>query len=311
MQKPDIDDEEEIEYNPSYISEYTPPNEHKQQDKNIFFTDFEAEFQPRKENIPFMCYLSSLDAKVNNIFKRTDCDKQSLDFITKYSNPVIYFLNFAYDAIFLVRFGIHDKSFQKSKNKVFRHNIYHKDIRIQLRNSLPLINTSLEKFPKIFALKGEKEDFPYNYYTIQRLKNNTGNFREILKCIKSKLRLNINPNIGKKDGYDIAKEDFDMYKYAECYCKREVEIFRDVFMKFSDIVMNELNEVSPTWKAKLGFTKFNIDVFDIFSTQTLAHLTDIANSLKNSKIKSYSGKINAYLKRSIYGGRCTSVYNKV
>ena len=102
----------------------------------------------------------------------------------------------------------------------------------------------------------QKEVFPYKYYTLERLKTNKGLISEAGmydNWTKNDYEA-FNENIDKI-GCRVNKIYFDMYKYAEFYCKQDVNILRRAFNKFANDFKKE----------------FNINPFDYVSISALAN----------------------------------------
>ena len=102
-------------------------------------------------------------------------------------------------------------------------------------------------------------------------------------------------NIDSITGCRIDEEHFDMYKYAEFYCKQDVRILREAFEKLCD-----------------GFkSEFNIDVKNILTTPSLANEFFNQNVYYPNKNLYYlGGHVRDFVSRAVYGGRCMCAYNK-
>jgi hypothetical protein len=95
-----------------------------------------------------------------------DCLEKFMDELP--DNAVVYFHHLGYDAKMFNDFDIMNSIDKGSKtmSQTFKYNKKN----ITFKDSLSIISMSLAKFPKTFNLKsGEKEMFPYKYYTIERL----------------------------------------------------------------------------------------------------------------------------------------------
>lgn len=242
-----------------------------------------------------MICFSNEDGSIEKTFKGPKCSEEFLQYMSNQQNPKIYFHNLAYDFSFLAKYGIHGKAIQKSQNRKYRLHIPYNSSEIELRDSVALIPAKLKNFSKMFNLKGEKEAFPYKYYTLDRLKNNIGNIDTALKFIYISDRSHFIPNIDKVPNCRLNDEEFDMYRYCEFYCMQDVRLLRDGFKVFRQSFLKE----------------FGIDVYDVVSAPALAFKVLEQNVLaKNPEIKCYSGKVNDYIRKAIYGGRCMSAFNK-
>ena len=84
------------------------------------------------------------------------------------NHSVVYFHNLAYDVCLFSKFNITnsiDKG-TRTMSQSFKHN----GKQIVFKDSLSLISMPLARFPSAFHLKsGEKEMFPYKYYTFKLL----------------------------------------------------------------------------------------------------------------------------------------------
>ena len=99
----------------------------------------------------------------------------------------------------------------------------------------------------MFKLKGiQKEMFPYNYYTLERLNNGAigviseAGANESKPWDESDYKL-FNTNIDSLKGCRIDEDHFDMWVYCEFYCKQDVNILRQGFNIYRENLINEFN----------------------------------------------------------------------
>ena len=197
-------------------------------------------------------------------------------------------------------------------SKTFKQKINYKHKTIIFKDSWSLISMKLDDFAENFDLeKGQKEMFPYNYYTIERLfgdphraiKDNIGVISEAGKNeIKwdqkqfeeniSKLKLYIN-----KDGsFSETKTDyFNMIEYVKFYCNQDVNILAQGFDTFKKDCLEELD----------------IDIDEVLTISSLAQKYFEKNLFyKIDDYYKYSGIVRAFIQKAVYGGRCMTRDNK-
>ena len=86
-----------------------------------------------------------------------------------------------------------------------------------------------------------------------------------------------------------------MYKYAEFYCKQDVNILRRGFNKFS----KDFNK------------EFNINPFDYISISSLANeVFKQRVYYPNGNLYEVSGHLREFMSKAVYGGRCMCAYNQ-
>ena len=168
---------------------------------------------------------------------------------------------------------------------------------ISFKDSLSILSMKLEKFPATFDLKsGEKEMFPYNYYTFERLKEKWGIIKEAGKDeLKNKWNQEqFEENINKLGIKDSTGLKFDMIEYVKFYCEQDVRILAEGFDKFRQMCLDELQ----------------IDIDEILTAPSLANkyfereLYYKVNQNNESKFYKYSGVPRAFIQKAIRGGRC-------
>ena len=244
--KVDIGD---LSYDPKYCTKLMEPaktrsKQHRATSKPIKYTYFYADFEADATINPHRCYMCCVQRDFGGeikTFKGEDADIQFLDYMIKFVNPVVYFHNLKYDFSFIAKYGI-TKSLQKG-TRLMRASIEYKNTLILFRDTLPILNCKLSRLPQMFHFDGiQKEIFPYKYYTIERLKSNKGIIADAGVedgWNKNDYKL-FNENIDKI-GCRVNKIYFDMYKYAEFYCKQDVNILRRAFNQFARDFKKEFN----------------------------------------------------------------------
>ena len=155
------------------------------------------------------------------------------------NNSIVYFHNLGYDAKMFSDFNL-TKSIDKG-SRVMSQQIKYNDKSITFKDSLSILSMKLSKFPTTFGLEcGEKEMFPYNYYTFKKLKYRWGNIKEAgkdeleNKWNQEQFEENIN-KLGIREG-----DKFDMYEYVKFYCEQDVKILAAGFDKFRRMCLESL-----------------------------------------------------------------------
>ena len=261
-----------------------------EKDYTYFYADFEAD-ATKNPHVCFMCCIQDLYGVCQpDTFIGTDSDIQLLEYLIKFRNPVVYFHNLKYDFSFLAKHGI-TKAIQKG-TRLMRATVNYKDIDIQFRDTLPILSCKLSQLPSMFNLpSGQKEMFPYKYYTIERLETNKGIISEAGKNEDKpwaqEQYKQFEENIDKIPGCRLSETEFDMYKYAEFYCQQDVTILREAFNKFASDFTNE----------------FNINPFDFIS------ISSLANEVFNQNVYYPNGNLYTVGGQLVYSWRaCKRIY---
>lgn len=306
-------DKNDIDYTLEYdykhcTKQIVQPKYKNNKDREIFFADFESDVNGDRHK-PYMCVVQSEDGNISKTFVEGSCGKDLLDFLPDES--ITYFHNLAYDIRMFASFGIIESIMKGTR--CLKAVVTWKDKTLYFKDSLALFNCKLSQLPSMFGLENvEKELFPYNYY-------NFHNFAEFERTIeeddKEKIiyageiqeagEYEIKPWNGKeyeqfeknidKIGARIDERYFDMFKYAEFYCKQDVRILRESFNVF-----------------RQGFkSDFNIDVVNFISISSLANEVFNHNVYyPNKNLFKVGGHVRHFLSKAVYGGRCMCAYNK-
>ncbi|EAL44459.2 DNA polymerase, putative [Entamoeba histolytica HM-1:IMSS] len=262
--------------------------EHEERkNEEVFYADFEC-ITRGDHHIPF-CMVVMDNEGVWNTFYGLDCGKNFIEYLSNFKNPICYFHNLGYDGRFLAQYGI--IGIVKKG-----HNIYSmviktfKGKKIRFKDSLGLIPTSIANFKSFFNLEGEyeKEIFPYNFYDFDNLEVGTIEgcwLRENPEWDKEKIK-EFKMNLIKTDCL-LPNGKFNTKKYCEYYCKRDVEVLRQGFIKFKEM------------------TKKNLDLdCDTFSTiSALSYYYFKSKCFNDGRIFEYNGVLRDFIRQAIIGGR--------
>ncbi len=124
------------------------------------------------------------------------------------------------------------------------------NLKIKLQDSYALIPEKLSKFPSMFGLESEKEFIPYKLYTNKNVETKYISLKKCLKECKIQSKAN-----HIEDGKNTIEEDEKLFldncnkwnciendkiniiKYAEEYCKIDVEVLLKGYEKFKEMLL--------------------------------------------------------------------------
>ena len=220
------------------------------------------------------------------------------------TNITVYFHNLGYDGTFLLNNPLRRivfKGLVKKGNKKFKFDSFvpfeKKHFTITFKDSLAMLQMSLKNVAKSYGLD-EKEIYPYNYPNGSRVVNRLCPLYEVLqeaeiqdgwtKDDEEHFMRNC-----KKIGCLTKPGMFDLMKYTEYYCKRDVAITCVGFLTFCDSIYHH----------------FNINPLNYLTLPSVAYKL-LEKTLSGKNIWEYSGDVKATISKAIYGGRCMSAWNK-
>ena len=261
----------------------------------VVVADFETD--PTKDpHIPLMVVMDFVIKHEPERFIGTDCAIQMLDDLDSYTT--IYFHNSSYDLNFLMP-NVRKADVIRKESRTISATLHYKNKIFYVRDFLALVNCKLEKLPEMFQLdSGAKEMFPYNYYTVERFTQNIGDIDEAAKVeAEHKKAFDVDQfrqNIEAIEGCSLGNNKFDMQKYCEFYCKQDVEILRQAFLKFGSLM----------------YKSFGLDIRSFITAPAIANYVIQENVLRPAGISYYGGIVKFYLSKAVYGGRCMCAWNK-
>lgn len=244
--------------------------------------------------------------KIETIYGE-DCAKKFLDALP--DKCLCYAHNARYDLSFFNEkdIDISIKSCEKD-NKIYSRNIKYNNKHITFKDSFKLIPSKLKLFPSMFKLGNiVKEVFPYNFYSLNNLKKYEDKDFNIDSPEYDKIRKALIKSFGNKYRQKYIKFKniirtkfngiFNMKKYSEFYCKRDVEI----------LIKGLICMRTYT------YTLTKLDCFNYLTIPSIIHRVMLARVYTNTgneeKSYMYSGYINQYIQSALYGGVCTSWRN--
>ena len=237
------------------------------------------------------CGKKFLETKIRSYGEEITEEKKIWD----YPKLVLYAHNARYDLNFIMKY-IHDYSMlENSSSSLITAGGYvkcnNKILQIEIRDSYKLITEPLKKFGKMFNLDVSKEYMPYSYFNFKNVSSalNSGNYfvnfeRDVLPFIP--------PN--KKDDFMKCAEDanclngelINMMKYAEYYCKKDVEVLKKGVEKFGEWIDEALN----------------IDVRMFYTIPSIAHEYFMKRGCYDDTF-SCGGVVREFINRCLVGGR--------
>lgn len=259
--------------------------------------------------------------------------------------PIIYFHNLGYDIQpFLSAFAPVKKEMVIKKGAVwYRASFKCKYGEFELRNSLTIITTALRNFPKMFLPKEEqkkmvKEVYAYNAINQAMFEERLGQtgfkislekFKEYIELFEflndpskqEKLYEDIVATASRPEVNCIKKGKFNVGKYAEYYCERDVDLLCLGLRCWAAI--GEQDATKNTFKGLPPFKKF--DVFNFLSAPAIAQAVTEAEVRKGAPkdyqedprsdeglkyTYKYKGLLRKFMLNATTGGRCTLANEK-
>ena len=264
--------------------------------------------------------------------------------------PIIYFHNLGYDIQpFLCAFAPSKREPVVKNGAVWYRAVFKcKYGEFELRNSLTIITTALRNFPKMFLPKEEqqkmvKEVYAYNAINQAMVeekikgpgfKISLEKFKEYIELFEflddpskqEKLYNDIVATASRPEVKCIRKGIFDVGKYAEYYCERDVDLLCLGLRCWAAI--GEQDATKNTFKGLPPFKKF--DVFNFLSAPAIAQAVTEAEVrrgapndfnpidpktgqlLKQSLeyTYKYKGLLRKFMLHATTGGRCTLANEK-
>ena len=278
--------------------------------RDIFYADFETCVSDSQGNFlnchqPFMCCISKAadDAPVLT-FTGFDCGQQVLDYIVRESIfPLVYFHNLSYDINFLMKYGIY--SVINRNSTILQGEILYKGVSIKFKDSYGLLPMKLKNIALSFKLPVQKEIFPYYFYSPERVE------KALTDNEKYSLERDVYPLEHETEKWERKEmeemkeniindlqddpEHFDIIKYCEFYCGKDVEVLKKALNLFHDQL----------------FTNFQIDCHQVLSISSIANrFLENKIYLPNKHLYYYSNHIRDFLLEAVHGGRVMCARNE-
>lgn len=254
---------------------------------------------------PFMLCATNQDGNIDT-FITQQCGKRYLDSRLKEhgikkekgKSPktiIIYAHNAGYDIRFIEE---HLTQLEKIENG---HSLicasgkyinYGRIINIEIRDSYKLITSPLAGFAKMFKLTVQKEYMPYSLYNIETVSNGYLDYEIVKRYANKEGKLeDLKECVIKSNSVKNGK--MDMLKYAEYYCKKDVEVLQQGFNTFANWIK----------------TALDIDVIQFYTIPSIAHEYFMREGCYDG-IYALAGVVREFINKSLLGGRTMMCENQ-
>lgn len=288
--------------------------------------------QKKANHIPFMlCYsrCELIDNKLVRINKGTihgqECAKEFVDILKKdeHVSPIIYFHNLKYDASFIYDNAKSITNLVLSGPSLFSFKVSLKGKTLKFKCSYRVTNIPLRDFPKNFKITKKdgsplsKEVMPYRLYTVDNIKKRFVNISEAIEILRNDETKSSDENESNiiqfikniNEEECIHKDDdnkFDIIKYAEFYCERDVTVLEKGFSQFREDIIQT---------TKGGFNHYlnrreHVDLLNQHSVASIAHKSMLLKGVYDNTFE-VSGTHREFIQKSVVGGRTMCSNNRV
>ena len=312
-----ISDWGELDYIIDTNTKYIETSKAKDLPPQVIFFDFEASTDGKKHKEYMIGYKriikneKSLKWEIHptTLLHGQKCSKYFLKQVINQDTLLIAH-NLSYDFQFILKHLIQinnpierGKQMLQTEGKYYNHDTK-KIHNVLLKDSAALIAMPLSKFGECFHLKQEKEVMPYGLYTEKNIYKQWVKMKEAreilnnqyyLTCTEEEIEEKIKDfEEGVKKYGDLKKDgSFNCIKYAEFYCKMDVEVLYQGYTKFRE------------WMKELT----NLDIYNMVSITQLAHNFFIEEGCYDG-VYQLSGVPRAFISKCIVGGRCMTNNNE-
>ena len=287
--------------------------------EETYFFDFETstnskkKYNHKKDNDnPYHTPYCVFTDKHRNGFYGTQCGKYFLDdLIKKHGTPHtqtddmedgdcnikkvrLIAHNAGYDWRYISPYLSQIKTIEKGTGLMWAEAVYYSNdmhLKIEVKDSLKMINMPLKKFGKTFNLDVKKEIMPYELYSEENVKETYIDIDECLKFVDKDNHEEYLDNCNKWNC--ISENKINILKYAGEYCFMDCVVLRDGYNKFAELVREAIDE-------------------DIYNYMTLAQMAD--NYLKKEGCYEgtlqLSGTPRHFIQKCVVGGRTMCAENK-
>jgi hypothetical protein len=249
---------------------------------NVFF-DFETykkEIDGKQIHVPYLC--RTYDGTKSKVFIGENCGLSMLCSLR--SNTRLIAHNASYDYRFIIQYlvGIEEMS---RGTKLISCSATFNGHKIQIKDSLHLISTSLAKFPEMFKIENVvKEIMPYDLYSEENVNKRFVPINEALLYIKLEDQEQFFKNL---DRWGCRKDDtYDIVEYSSRYCAIDCEILCKGYNTFRGWILNYLH----------------LDIDEILTAASLAHKYFISQGCYTD-VNELGGVPQLFIQGCVVGGR--------
>ena len=255
-------------------------------------------------------FLTEVNNSVNRIVKDilldhgVKIDIQSKDFYkakSSFFEFTMFAHNITYDMHFIIK---HIKNYNpvvRAGSNVCGGSFHFGGTRFLLKDTLAIITFGLAKFKDIFKFDDNqgKEILPYDLYTTDTVKEFDQPIQKALSYIKPEDHEQFLSNIAT---WKLIRNttNFDHIKYAEIYCKRDVEVMMKGYFKFREWVLGDRSDPNA----------MHIDIDDKL---TISSISDEFFAKEGAYEGCYkiNGIARYFIQKSVIGGRCMAAENNM
>ena len=248
----------------------------------IVFADTETYNVLQGNTVKAVPYQICAIGLMGQVFRYTgpDCVQKFLDFLIYNRTKVIYFHNLKFDMSVIIG-KLLGKSKEQTKLVMKENTLYEFKLgSMSFRDSYKIIPSPLKSFAKMFNLTVKKEYLNYDWF--DNLTIEKGAFKKFYVPYNGEG----SPEIANKF---LGPKGLDALAYSEEYCYYDCLVLKEGFLKFREIIHEELN----------------LDVFNFLTLSSIAdrYLKEIG---AYDRVHSVTGVCRAFISRTIKGGVCAS-----
>lgn len=275
----------------------------------VFYADFETctsddEGVFLDRHVPFMCCVRESSDEGHDekaTFTGPECGRQLLEWVLAHCTeagvlPIVYFHNLSYDINFLMKYGI--TAAVNRNSLILQADLEYNGQKIRLKDSYGLLSMPLRSMARCFRIEIEKEIFPYSYYSPRRVASNVGDVFEVQEIERSWTRDEFEQflsNLERLGDCPRQNPEFDLIRYAQFYCERDVDVLQRCIDIFHDQVLSS----------------FEIDCHRVISISSIAD-----KYLRKTvyypfgQMYLYANHIRDFLLDAVHGGRVMCARNE-
>jgi hypothetical protein len=183
-------------------------------------------------------------------------------------------------------------------------------IPVKIKCSYKMTDIKLAKFGETFKLPQQKEVMPYNLYTTKNIQLRYIPFKECLEEVKEEDKQQFLENINKWKLYDSETDKIDIIGYSREYCKIDVKVLKDGYMKFRDQIIEISQEIVKTnSKLKKKCPDLVIDIFNHYTISSVANEMLMLGGCYDDTYQ-FAGVVREFIQKCVVGGRVMTRRNE-
>jgi hypothetical protein len=296
----------------SNIKENKKPLDTEKDKNKIVFFDFETTTN-EKIHKPYLVCNSETEAEYGEECGLYMLRKLYNKFYKDYNSITLIAHNAGYDFRFIQQHLSIRNIIERGHNLLSAEAIFTpykgKFIKIIIKDSYSVITMPLRKFGKCFNLTIEKDILPYSLYNSQNIKKRYFAIEDIKPYCDHQVRCNILDRKILKNDYDLYFDLFienckknklynevgeiDILEYSKIYCEKDVEVLREGYNKFGELLQNSCN----------------MNIEDFMSSAQLAHTYMLKEGVFDD-VNKVSSIPKEFIMKCMVGGRTMCAKNE-